>query len=296
MEIVAGFGCSHAGLMITRRDQASADSRAIVYSAFRQMGAAIEAAGADAVAIIGTDHGRVYSFAHVSAYTIGVNDCAAGIGDAGLPRREVPIKADFARSILTGAIEEGIDLAYSEAMSIDHSFITPLMLSEMPSGMPIVPIATNCNAPPLPTLRRSYEVGRKLGNAIRSGPAGKIAVLATGGLSHWVGPPTFQGYLRETPGTRIGREADHPMLLDDTGPVNLEFDREFLDAICSGHVETFIDAWGEARIYDEAGNGAQEIRNWIVAAGILENARATVLGYAPEEAWLTGTAVVQFSL
>jgi hypothetical protein len=262
---------------------------------YGKMGDAIAASGADAIVVIGTDHGRIYSFGLVPAFTLGVGPTATGIGDGGLPACTLPIHQPFAQAMLMAAIDEGVDLAYSEAMSIDHSFVMPLVLAGVPDRMPLVPIATNCNMPPLPTLGRFHEVGEKLGRAIRSGPAGKVIVIATGGLSHWVGKPAFQAFQGDAAGTRLARVADFPMELDDTGPINTDFDREFLTSMCTGQSCAFARDWNGARIQREAGNGAQEVRNWLMLAGILGDPNGSVIGYTPEPAWLTGTAVVQFS-
>ena len=56
-----------------------------------------------------------------------------------------------------------IDMAYSEDTRIDHSFVTPLSLITPSYDVPIVPIAINCNRPPLVSLARSHEAGVKLG-------------------------------------------------------------------------------------------------------------------------------------
>ena len=91
---------------------------------------------------------------------------AEGIGDADLPPCTVPLHQPFAQAILTCILDAGVDMAYSETMKIDHSFVTPLMLAFGDDMIPIVPIAQNCNFPPLPPLARSYEVGVKLREAI----------------------------------------------------------------------------------------------------------------------------------
>jgi hypothetical protein len=295
VDIVGGFACSHAGLVVTRRHLASQRSQDVVSLSYGKMGEAIVASAADAIVVIGTDHGRIYSFGLVPAFTIGVGPTAAGIGDAGLPKCTLPIHQPFAQAMLTAAIDGGVDLAYSEAMLIDHSFVMPLVLAGVSDRMPIVPIATNCNMPPLPTLDRFHEVGEKIGRAIRRGPAGKIVVIATGGLSHWVGQPAFQTFQGDAAGTRLARAADFSMELDDTGPINTDFDRDFLESMCRGQSSAFMRDWNGARIQREAGNGAQEIRNWMMLAGILGDPNGTVMGYTPEPAWLTGTAVVQFA-
>jgi 2,3-dihydroxyphenylpropionate 1,2-dioxygenase len=77
--------------------------------------------------------------------------------------------------------------------------------------------------------------------------------------------------------------------------VNAVFDRAFLDVICNGRTPAFLRDYDTERLYDEAGNGAQEIRNWLLVAGAMGDRRASVLAYADVEEWLTGTAVVEFA-
>jgi 2,3-dihydroxyphenylpropionate 1,2-dioxygenase len=76
--------------------------------------------------------------------------------------------------------------------------------------------------------------------------------------------------------------------------VNESFDREFLAAICAGRARDFIRDWSAQRVEQAAGNGAQEIRNWLLIAGLTGDRPGQLLGYTPVGAWLTGVAVVQF--
>jgi 2,3-dihydroxyphenylpropionate 1,2-dioxygenase len=301
VEVVGAYACSHAGLVVSRSSHATEAQRDAVFGAFRQMGATIASLAPDAVIIVATDHGKIYPLSGVPQFTIGVSASAHGIGDAELPPVEVPVHQAFAQAILEGALREGIDLAFSESMQIDHSFVMPLMLglaeTSIPAlggTVPIVPIAQNCNFPPLPTLARSYEVGQKLGAAIRSGPPGRVVLVGTGGLSHWVGTEEQQLFRRRPAGTRFG-QPQSPMTIEDTGPVNAVFDRAFLDVICTGGTPAFLRDYDTERLYDEAGNGAQEIRNWLLVAGAMQDRPANVLAYADVEEWLTGTAVVEFA-
>ncbi|HXP93285.1 MAG TPA: hypothetical protein VN905_07420 [Candidatus Binatia bacterium] len=295
MEIVGAYACSHAGLFISRGDRAPKGQRDSVYGAFAEMGRQIRELAPDALVLIATDHGRIYPFSQVPQFTIGVSESAAGIGDSELPKFTVPVHQRFAQAILDGAIAESVDLAFSESMQIDHSFITPLMLAFGDDFIPIVPIAQNCNVPPLPTLHRSYEVGSKLGSAIEGGPPGRVVVVGTGGLSHWVGTVEQQQFMRRPAGTRLamGKPA---LTLDDVGPINIDFDRAFLQTICKGATRTFLNEWNSVRLYEEAGNGAQEIRNWLLVAGLVADRPAEILAYEPVREWLTGTALVKFQV
>jgi len=294
MEIAGAYACSHAALLITRGDAAPPAQRDAIYGAFAEMGRAIRAAKADAVVVVATDHGRIYPLTHVAQFTIGVSETAEGIGDGGLPKCTVPIHQPFAQAILNGMIAEGVDLSFSEQMKIDHSFVTPLLLAFGGDAPPIVPIAQNCNFPPLATLQRSREVGIALRRAIEAGPPGRVVVIGTGGLSHWVGTPEEQAFRRRPAGTRMA-EARGAVTIDETGPVNDAFDRDFVAAICAGKSAAFISEWSDERVYTDAGNGASEIRTWIVLAGVTNDRPARLMAYEPVREWLTGTGIVEFT-
>ncbi|MDA0260683.1 MAG: hypothetical protein O3A21_00575 [Proteobacteria bacterium] len=296
MDIVGAFACSHSGLMISRVAQADPAARDEVYGAFRAMGQTIEALAPDALILVGTDHGRIYGFDGVPQFTIGVSENANGIGDAGLPTCTYPIHQGAARDILAGLLDGDVDIAFSEAMSIDHSFVAPLMLALPDTDLPIIPIVQNCNVPPLPSLARSHRVGIALGAAIRRADAGRAVVIGTGGLSHWVGSDEFRTFMNQPPGTRLAERDQHPLTLEDTGPVNESFDQAVLAQICAGKATDFIAAWETDSLGEAAGNGAQEIRNWLTVAGATGDAAAKVLIYAPVREWLTGTGIVQFHL
>jgi Catalytic LigB subunit of aromatic ring-opening dioxygenase len=295
MEIVGAYACSHAGLLITRSDDAPAAQRDGVYAAFREMGDAIRAAKADAVVLVATDHGKIYPLSGVPQFTIGVSASAEGIGDAGLPACTIPIHQGFAQAILNGMIAEGVDLSFSETAKIDHSFVTPLMLAFGDAPLPIVPIAQNCNFPPLPTFARSHEVGAKLRRAIEAGPPGRVAVVGTGGLSHWVGTVEQQQFRRRPAGTRVIGSPGGAMVIDDVGEINAAFDRDFIATVCAGATASFVREWNDERIYADAGNGAQEVRNWILLAGVMNDAKARLLAYEPVREWLTGTGIIAFN-
>jgi aromatic ring-opening dioxygenase catalytic subunit (LigB family) len=294
MEIIAAYACSHAGLLVTREAEAPSAQRDAIYAAFSTMGDAIRAQRPDAIVLVATDHGRIYPLTHVAQFTIGVSETAESLGDAQLPKRTVPIHQPFAQAILENIIAQGVDMAFSEQMQIDHSFVTPLMLAFGDEAIPVVPIAQNCNVPPLPTLTRSHEVGQKLRAAIEAGPPGRVVVIGTGGLSHWVGTPEQQAFRRQRAGTRIAGKGG-PVTIDATGPINDAFDRAFLDALTRGTTMSFLRDWGDERLYTETGNGTHEIRNFVLVAGLVNDRPARVLAYEAVHEWLTGTAVVAFS-
>ncbi len=296
MEVVAAFACSHAGFLVSHYDVARPEHRDAVYAGFERIREVLERTKPEALLVVATDHGRAYTLAHQPQFVIGVGPVARGLGDAGLPKYEVPVHQRFAQAILEGSIEEGVDLAFAEDVAIDHSFVTPLMLATPSFDLPIVPLVQNCRLPPMPSLKRSYEVGQKVGRAIRGGPSGRIAVLGTGGLSHWVGDERWQAFLSQPAGTRFGHEDEYPLVLGKTGPVNEEFDHAFLTLMQEGGARSFLKDWTNDRLVAEAGNGAQEIRNWLFVAGLVDDGPADVYAYAAVPEWLTGVAVAGFAV
>jgi hypothetical protein len=297
MELVGAFACSHAGFLITHFDQASQDKREAVYAGFATIRERIASLQPDALVVVATDHGRIYPLVHQPQFVIGVGPLARGIGDAGLPTCEVAIHQPVAQALLEGCIEEGVDLAYAEDVSIDHSFVTPLMLATPELDLPIVPIVQNCRMRPMPTLGRSRVVGQAIGRAIRRSPRPeRVVVIGTGGLSHWVGDERRRAFMLQPAGTRYAHEGLYPLVLPATGRVNDAFDAEFLQVLGRGGAVEFIDQWSNDRLEETAGNGAQEIRNWLLMAGVTEDAACEVLAYAAVPEWHTGSAVAAFAV
>ena len=92
------------------------------------------------------------------------------------------------------------------------------------------------------------------------------ALVATGGISHWVGTP-------------------------ETGRINPEFDLRVLDHVARGDIEPLTRlTWEE--IERDGGNGGQEIRNWIALLGAVPGWKGDVLAYEGVAEWITGCATV----
>jgi hypothetical protein len=296
MEFAAAYAASHAGLIVTRRDQAPTEQIGRIYDGFEVLRREISEARPDAILIIATDHQRAFPLEGVPQFSLGVGPVARGLGDAGIPPCEVPVHQAFAQAILDGCIDRHVDMAFTEDVAIDHSFVVPLNFVTPDLDVPIVPITQNCNVPPRPRPERSHEVGKILGEAVRSGPEGRVVLIGTGGLSHWVGSEERQAFVNRPAGTRIADRDSFPVDLEDTGPINVDWDTAFLGALAEGRVASFIEDWPAERIEKEAGNGAHEIRNWLMAAGAVLDKPAELVAYEPVSEWLTGTGIVRFAV
>ncbi len=71
--------------------------------------------------------------------------------------------------------------------------------------------------------------------------------------------------------------------MPDTGKVNTEFDRWFLDCLANGRGTEVIEKYHKAEELEQAaGNGGQEIRDWLAVAGAMPaSLKPRVLAYEP---------------
>ncbi|MGJ3508179.1 hypothetical protein [Enemella sp. A6] len=182
-----------------------------------------------------------------------------------VPQQQYPGHAELGRHVLEFALEAEFDPALIEGgLAFDENFCTPWKYLDPDATIPMVPIIVNGVNPPWPTLRRCYAFGQMLRRAVAAQSlVEKVAVIATGGLSHSVGTP-------------------------DSGYIDERFDRDFLERLSAGDPDRLVDFSNDE--IDAAGNGAHEIRTWLVAAGAA-GTPFDVLAYEPVPEWLTGTGV-----
>ena len=190
-----------------------------------------------------------------------------GWGDAGVASRTVPIAGDFAAHVVKFGIEAGFDLAWAVEPKLDHGFLCPLSLLTPEFNVPVVPIFQNSSTEPLPPFRRCAELGTMLRAAVEArGTDERVVLLAGGGLSHWVATP-------------------------EMGDINSEFDRWFLGRVEQGDLAALV-ALDVADVGERAGNGGQEIRNWITAMAAGQGP-GELFCYEPVEQWATGMALAR---
>jgi protocatechuate 4,5-dioxygenase beta chain len=149
----------------------------------------------DVLVCIGNDHLHQFFMDNMPAFMIGKMTEYDGTfydeeREFGLPKCKLPGDVDVADAIMEGAFDRGVDFAYSNELTIDHSIIVPMLFVRPEMDIPVVPILTNCIAPPMPRPRRYFEVGKAIRAAIDSLPTRKrIGVLVSGHLSLEVGGP-----------------------------------------------------------------------------------------------------------
>jgi 2,3-dihydroxyphenylpropionate 1,2-dioxygenase len=252
----------------------------------------------DAVVVVGPDHFHGNFYDVMPPFILGVEE-AVGFGDYGSTPGPLPVATELAWSVYQGLTGAGFDLALSYSLTVDHGIVQGY---EMVTGtaVPLVPLVVNTAAPPLPTLERCVALGRALGAALAAGPAGRVLVVASGGLSHWLpsNDPRDPSVVGEKRDSLIhGRQdaqafaaAREPKVRamggDPDARVNDAWDRWFLDRLTAGDLDAITEL-GHDGLEKEAGTGGHEIRAWLVgAAAVAAPLRWT--SYEPVPEWITG--------
>jgi hypothetical protein len=276
-QVVAGVACSHVPFMVSPKnwERLSGGERTNLRAGFDRARQILEAARPDVLITFADDHFDRCFYDNLPAFLVGVGETARGpaVADFGLPQVSIPIQSDLARFIVTEGLERGVDFAFSEELALDHAEMAPMVHLTPRWDIPIIPIVVNAFAPPMPSLQRCFDVGAFVGGCVERWPGNqRVAFLGTGGLSHWVGPP-------------------------ETGRINAEFDRWFLERLMRREIAEITTRYARHTDLEAvAGNGGQEIRDWLAVAGAMPSRlRPQVLAYEPLQAWFTGTGIMSWS-
>jgi hypothetical protein len=271
-EVVAAALTSHAPLITGKPAIGRPEQRDRLYAGFDLLRRRLADARADLLVMFVNDHLQNFPYSNMPAFCVGLADAYAAPSAGGarlmrLPPRAIRGAPDWSLALLEAGHAAGIDFAYSYELEPWDELAVPLHFLLPEGELPIAPIYTNCGAPPLPTVRRCHQVGEFVGAFVRARPAGeRIALLATGGISHWVGTP-------------------------ETGRINPEWDHWVLDHVARADLEPLLRlTWEE--IERDGGNGGQEIRNWLALLGAVPGWKGEPLAYEPVPEWITGCAAV----
>ena len=272
MSIVAALAAGHAPGITGWPEHAPPEQSERFFRGYEKLKEALLAARPDVVVVITPEHWANFFLNNMPAFCVGVGEVFAGpLEDPAflkVPRARVPGRPALARKLVE-ALRQEIDLAFSEELILDHGSMVPLHFLAPEMKLPVIPLIVNCLAHPMPPLDRCYRMGEVLGAAVRSWPE-RVALLATGGLSHW------------------------PAMLE-AGRINVEFDQGFLRLFQEGRAKEFARNT-DSEVESQAGPGAHEIRPWVALAGALAGAKAEVLAYEPVKAWATGCALAKFNV
>ncbi len=170
------------------------------------------------------------------------------------------------------------------------------------SPIPLVPLVVNTAAPPLPSMDRCVALGRALGAAIRGSEfAGRVLVVASGGLSHWLpsnDPREVDGDRRESvihgrKDVRAVAAVREPRVRAMGGNpdarVNADWDDWFLKQLVADDAAP-VTALGDAALEDNAGSGGHEIRSWLIGQAAV-GLPLVWTSYEPVPEWITGMGI-----
>jgi aromatic ring-opening dioxygenase catalytic subunit (LigB family) len=270
-KIVGAFTASHAPGLTGFPDRADPRQRAAVDAAFTEVRLRVQELDPDAVIAVSVEHFTNFFLSNLPAFAIATADSYLGPVTAEMAaflrvdQRQYPGHAALGEYLYRFALESDFDPAMvAGELAFDENFCVPLEYIDPGSRLPLVPIILNGVNPPCPNMTRCYDFGRMIKSAVQAqNIVERVVVLGTGGLSHWVG-------------------------MAESGQVNEVFDRDFLRRMESGDRSRLTD-YSHDQI-EAAGNGAHEVRAWLVIAGAAGVPFET-LAYQPVPEWLTGTAI-----
>ncbi|MEV6174062.1 catechol 1,2-dioxygenase [Streptomyces sp. NPDC051954] len=303
-EIVLGVGASHSTLMNTHWDQTLHKDRAERFrDALKAARDELAAARPDTVILVGSNHFRGFWLDLIPSFTIGVGECVAS-GESGTPKGPQPVDVPLARHIAGSLVESGrFDAAFSARLQIDHGQSHAIQYLLDGLDVEIVPLVVNVFAHPLPTLERSEQLGRAIREAVLAFPDDRtVAVIGSGGLSHRLPWPDWREPHGDDEEFMVGAWLDgrenwqdydarrREIIRAAEAALNPEWDDEFLTLVERGETRRITGLTTE-ELEKTAGNGAQEIRTWLLMAALLDHVPGRRLAYEPMPEWLTGMAV-----
>ena len=272
MPLVFAGVCSHAPGITGRADQADPDVRDRFYAAFDRMRVDLEAARPDAIVVIAAEHFANFFMDNMPSFAIGMADHYGGPiedpGWLGIDKQRVPGDRDLSQRFITQVMNSS-DVSYAEEWKFDHGIMVPLHFLTPQYDVPVVPVNVNCQGPPLAPLHRAWAFGESIRAACDALPE-RIAVIGTGGISHWPATP-------------------------DSGKINVEWDLDFMDRWCRNDREALLD-YDDLTVYAEAGQGGFEIRTFLTVSAAADGAPGKVHFYTPIPIFAVGCTIGSYQL
>ena len=257
-KLVGIFAASHGPLIVRDWDKVTPDHKTRLTGALQELGRRLDAAKADVLIEVSPDHWVNFFINNLPSVCIGVGEEHDGPPEPFLkdfPYKTLAGDPGLARHILTTALKDGFEPSISHRLTLDHGFCIPLWRMELRRMPRLIPIIINDLEPPMISIRRALEWGRLLARAIASYPENlRVAILATGGLSHSIGEPTM-------------------------GDIDETFDHDCLRLFGAGDEAPLCDYLERTLV--EVGNGAHEVRNWVVAHGAAGSRGFELIAYLP---------------
>lgn len=257
------------------------------------------------VVMFGTDHYGGQSMSSMPPFCVAT--AATALADVGGFPGALDVNEATAEGCVDALRADGVDVAVSYAMEVDHGFSQALQ--EITGGVgrfPVLPIFVNCIAPPFVPFKRVGVLGRAVARYVAGLGLSRVLVLGTGGISHnpaFLFPPihdcppewlphhllgikqhevprqTWIDYQIDTHHLAAGRLAEAAAAGAPPTEFSIvaDFDRRFLDLVTRGDLAP-LDTWVPTEVVETAGVGAMEVLSWVASANC-----AQALGAADPE-------------
>jgi aromatic ring-opening dioxygenase catalytic subunit (LigB family) len=274
-EIVCAMAMTHSPGLTGWFSRASDEYQALALGAFDEMRQRLATARPDVIVAFSNDHLLNWPINNTPEYTVGIGEEHVGPADwydewLALDKYRIPGHPAIARHIVNEGARRRVALAYLRRMQFDDGFSVPMHYLNPESRIPLVPVSMNCTVPPIPTPERAYQVGGTIRDLLRAYPGPeRIAVIATGGLSHEPGGPRYFW-------------------------VDEEFDRWFLDLLKRGDHQALLRECTLERMEAAGSGGTAELLAWTLVLAFTAGP-ADVLAYMPAIAWRSGTGMVAWN-
>ncbi len=270
--LVGAFSVAHVPLIASQPGVAEKRQLDRVMEAFARIRARMTELEVDTAIVIGDDHYTVFGPHCLPNLLIGIGD-VDGPHENWLGHKRAPIANNpgLATHIMEYGRDHGFDWAVAKTLTVDHSLFVPyLKVIKDLDNVKMIPVYIAAGVEPLIKPKRCVQIGEMIRDAVDAYAGDeRVAIIGTGGLSHWVGMPQM-------------------------GKVNVDFDQRMLDMIRRRDIDAML-ALSDEYVLETAGNGALEYRNWLVAMGAVKEYDMELLCYEPITQWVTGTALVEFS-
>ncbi len=270
--IVAAMAMSHSPGLTGWFDRAPAEQQQAARRALNELRQRLEKAQPDVIVAFTNDHLLNWPINNTPEFTVGIGEEHVGPAEwfdewLALEQYRIPGHPALARYLVNEASQRGLAFAYLRQMQFDDGISVPMHYLNPDGRTALVPITMNCTVPPIPHPERAYQVGTMLREMLKAwtGPE-RIAILATGGLSHEPGGPRY-------------------FWIDE------EFDLWFLDLLKQGDHKALLRDCTLGRMEAAGSGGTAELNAWILAMAFTRGP-ADVLAYLPAIAWRTGTGMV----
>ncbi|MCY4440308.1 MAG: hypothetical protein OXE53_08875 [Deltaproteobacteria bacterium] len=218
--------------------------------AFAVLRADLEAARPDVLIVVANDQFVNFFFDNIPTFFVTLADEVQGRFTR--YRFNYRNDAELGRAILEAGVGAGLDLSFGEDIELQHTQMVPLHFLLPEPDIPILPIFVNTWIDPLPTPARCYALGDLIRQVADASPH-RVAMLATGGLSHFPGSP------------RIGE-------------IDTSFDEGLLRQMRDGAGP----ALAELTLEQLRQSGNSEFLNWMVTVGAVSDTPASETFYMPD--------------